>query len=227
MKIAVFSDAHGNKYAMSSFLAKLHSMDYDRAFFLGDVMGYFYYPSEVLEMMQAIPSLEMLRGNHDKMAYDVLTGVLDARPLIAKYGSTYGNIDERSAERLSVLPFSREMNMNGVHVGFFHGTPVAPIDGRLYPADECPDPSVYDGFDVVICGHTHFRMDRVIGGVRVLGAGSVGQPRDFRKPCFLLYNTESQVAEYIEFDYDRQSLSRDVDERDPGCEKLKELIWRY
>ena len=137
-------------------------------------------------MMRAIPSLEMLRGNHDKMAYDVLTGALDAQPLIAKYGSAYGKIDERSAERLSSLPFSREMNVGGVRIGFFHGTPAAPMDGRLYPADECPDAAEYDGFDVVICGHTHFRMDRVIGGVRVLGAGSVGQPRDFRKPCFLL-----------------------------------------
>ena len=34
MRIAVFSDVHGNKYAMSSFLAKLQSVDYDKAVFL-------------------------------------------------------------------------------------------------------------------------------------------------------------------------------------------------
>ena len=227
MRIAVFSDVHGNKYAMSSFLAKLQSVDYDKAVFLGDVMGYFYYPSEVLEMMRTIPSLEMLRGNHDKMAFDVLTGALNAKPLIAKYGSVYGQVDAWAAEQLSDLPFSREICVNGIRVGFFHGTPAAPEDGRLYPDVACHDPETYGDFDVVICGHTHFRMDRMIGGTRVLGAGSVGQPRDFRKPCFLLYDTASRQAEHVEFDYDRKLLSRDVDERDHGSEKLKELIWRY
>lgn len=227
MKIAAFSDVHGNKYAMSSFLAALQSVDYDRAVFLGDVLGYFYYPAEVLEMMRTIPALEMLRGNHDQMAYEVLSGTLDAQPLIAKYGSVYGQIDAQVAEQLSTLPFSRVMDIDGVRVGFFHGTPAAPVDGRLYPKDECPNPEAYSGFEVVICGHTHFRMDRMIGGARVLGAGSVGQPRDFHKPCFLLYDTVSRKAEYVEFDYDRESLSRDVDMRDPDCAKLKELIWRY
>ena len=127
----------------------------------------------------------------------------------------------------TVLPFSSEMCVEGIRMGFFHGTPAAPVDGRLYPKDKCCDPDAYGRFDVVFCGHTHFRMDRMIGRTRVLGVGSVGQPRDFRKPCFLLYDTVSCQAEYVEFDYDRKSLSRDVDERDRGCEKLKELIWRY
>ena len=29
---------------------------------------------------------------------------------------------------------------------------------------------------VVVCGHTHMQFDRVVGGVRVVNAGSVGMP---------------------------------------------------
>jgi len=30
--------------------------------------------------------------------------------------------------------------------------------------------------DVVVCGHTHMQLDRRVGGVRVVNAGSVGMP---------------------------------------------------
>jgi hypothetical protein len=37
---------------------------------------------------------------------------------------------------------------------------------------------VFAGLDVrvVVCGHTHMQFDRVVGGVRVVNAGSVGMP---------------------------------------------------
>jgi diadenosine tetraphosphatase ApaH/serine/threonine PP2A family protein phosphatase len=30
--------------------------------------------------------------------------------------------------------------------------------------------------DIVVCGHTHMQFDRMIGGTRVINAGSVGMP---------------------------------------------------
>ena len=32
------------------------------------------------------------------------------------------------------------------------------------------------GADVVVCGHTHMQFDRVVDGIRVVNAGSVGLP---------------------------------------------------
>ena len=43
--------------------------------------------------------------------------------------------------------------------------------------------SLFDGLNValVVCGHTHMQFDRMIGGTRVVNAGSVGMP--FGEPC--------------------------------------------
>jgi predicted phosphodiesterase len=37
---------------------------------------------------------------------------------------------------------------------------------------------------VVVCGHTHAQSDRVLGGVRVVNAGSVGMPFDGRRGAY-------------------------------------------
>jgi diadenosine tetraphosphatase ApaH/serine/threonine PP2A family protein phosphatase len=37
---------------------------------------------------------------------------------------------------------------------------------------------------LVVCGHTHAQSDRVLGGVRVVNAGSVGMPFEGRAGAF-------------------------------------------
>jgi hypothetical protein len=59
---------------------------------------------------------------------------------------------------------------------FCHGTPRSETEcfTRLTPEDRLI--SIFEGVDVslVVCGHTHMQFDRMIGGVRVVNAGSVG-----------------------------------------------------
>jgi hypothetical protein len=61
---------------------------------------------------------------------------------------------------------------------FCHGTPRSETEAftRLTPEQYLVP--LFEGLNVplVVCGHTHMQFDRVIGGTRVVNAGSVGMP---------------------------------------------------
>jgi len=61
---------------------------------------------------------------------------------------------------------------------FCHATPrnETEIFTRLTPEERLAP--VFAGVDasVVVCGHTHMQFDRMVGGLRVVNAGSVGMP---------------------------------------------------
>jgi predicted phosphodiesterase len=53
---------------------------------------------------------------------------------------------------------------------------------RLTPEDRLLP--IFEALDLplVVCGHTHMQFDRMIGGTRVVNAGSVGMPFQNRAP---------------------------------------------
>ena len=65
---------------------------------------------------------------------------------------------------------------------FCHATPHSETDcfTRLTPEEALAPVFSEVGAALVVCGHTHMQFDRVVGGVRVVNAGSVGMP--FGKP---------------------------------------------
>lgn len=76
-------------------------------------------------------------------------------------------------------PENTRVDIEGIgRVLFCHATPrsVTEIFTKLTP-EESLSP-LFEGLeaDVVVCGHTHMQFDRMVGGVRVVNAGSVGMP---------------------------------------------------
>jgi predicted phosphodiesterase len=61
---------------------------------------------------------------------------------------------------------------------FCHGTPRSETEcfTRLTPEAHLAPVFTETGADLVVCGHTHMQFDRVVAGVRVVNAGSVGMP---------------------------------------------------
>ena len=64
MRIAIFSDIHGNRHALGAVLADIESEAPDRVYCLGDLVGYGAFPNEVIERIRdrAIPTI---MGNYD------------------------------------------------------------------------------------------------------------------------------------------------------------------
>jgi len=42
MKICIFSDIHGNQYALKAFMREISNYDIDQFIFCGDIFGYYY-----------------------------------------------------------------------------------------------------------------------------------------------------------------------------------------
>src|SRR5260221_6065498 len=53
---------------MEACLTEANSRGYDRTIVLGDLVGYCADPNAVVELVQALEPVAMVRGNHDKVA---------------------------------------------------------------------------------------------------------------------------------------------------------------
>lgn len=227
MRFLVFSDLHGNQYAWRAFQRAFPDIAYDRLVFLGDIFGYYYGQCELLDALSKRTDLIWLRGNHDEFFLKLLRGEMECSRLVERYGSTYATAPElRWAEHLiREKPFCMEWEADGRRILFCHGTPADPEAGRLYPKDPW-SPELCGDHDVVICGHTHFRMVRKGGGRLWLNVGSLGQPRDGNSSGALTFDTETGDYTYLDFHYDKRPLYREILDRDPEQEKLSEILRR-
>jgi len=82
-------------------------------------------------------------------------------------------------ERLSSWPPKRRLAIDEVgDVLFCHATPANDMDifTKETPAERLVPVFEKVAAPLVVCGHTHMQFDRMIGGTRVVNAGSVGMP---------------------------------------------------
>lgn len=228
MRLVIFSDVHGNQYAWRAFLRRLECIQYDAIVFLGDIFGYYYAQKEIVEGLCAIKNLIWLKGNHDQLFLDLLDGKADLSFLTVHYGQTYQqNCFEKTwvKKRIASLPSSYELRLDRGNFFFCHGTPSDPLNGRCYPKDEW-NALKCGPYDVVFCGHTHFRMVKQGAGKLWINVGSLGQPRDGSKSGALLFDTDTYEFQYIDVTYDKIPLFLEIQQKDPCLPKLREILER-
>src|SRR5581483_6472232 len=68
MRYLVLTDIHANLEALDACVAAARAQGFDRALVLGDVVGYGADPNAVVERVQALEPVAVVRGNHDKVA---------------------------------------------------------------------------------------------------------------------------------------------------------------
>jgi predicted phosphodiesterase len=120
-------------------------------------------PVETVDRIRSLDALA-IRGNADR---DLGDAWLEQR---------LGR--ERLAWLMS-LPEQLELEVDGVgRVLFCHGSPRSDEEMLLRTASDERLTEILAGVgaDVVVCGHTHMQFSRVVGGKRVINAGSVGLP---------------------------------------------------
>ena len=66
MKLAVFSDIHGNISFFEAFLKDAEKEKVDRFVFLGDAVSYYPFGCEVIQKLRELGAL-CIEGNHDSM----------------------------------------------------------------------------------------------------------------------------------------------------------------
>lgn len=207
MRIALFSDVHGNLPALEAVFESKEFKECKAAYCLGDLVGYYQYPNECVELVRK-HKIQSLAGNHDyacvanEPCRDNEVGLKSQR-LMQRL------VSENTKRFLASLPAKLEIEVAGKRFYLVHGSPANPRGGYVNPDDPVEVPA---GFDLLAMGNTHKPFVRREGSAIVVNPGSVGQPRDGMKgACFAVVDTVKWDVIFHRAGYDASELIKKVD----------------
>jgi predicted phosphodiesterase len=211
MKIGILADIHGNGIAFERIYASLRKENCDLIFSLGDICGYYYDQNAIISILDDIPNLTALLGNHDAMFLDALHDEEASQKYCARYGRSFDFLKEsitaRSLRFLKNLPKKYVDEENGFAA--YHGSPWDPMDEYIYPDsdwerfDQLP-------FSLVFLGHTHYPMDIRREKIRIINPGSAGQPRDGGWPSYAIYDDKKKSLSIKRVRFPLEALINDI-----------------
>ena len=215
MRVAIFSDTHGNAIAVDAMLRHAESIGAQRYLNLGDMVGYYTQPRRVVDRLRILPGVA-IQGNHERLLAQVLAGKLAVEELTVRYGEGHQvALDELGDDHLgwlTGLPAERVVHLDGVTIKMCHGAPGEP-DRYVYP-DTGPEALVAlcdDTCDYVVMGHTHYPFTFTHGACTLINVGSVGQSKDVGGlATWGLLDTGNRTFVLVRTPYDTDALGRAV-----------------
>ena len=231
MLVALLTDIHGNREALSACLSHARFLQAERLVFLGDYVGYGADPAWVLETVMDLvdQGAVALMGNHDA----AVEGDDSTMNSLARAAIAWTRTQLRPAHRtfLSALPLTLEEG----DTLYVHANGYAPeswdyISGPLQAARDLSRTP----YRLTFCGHVHVPMLYHMSGTGKVGEfrptpgmdvpllpprvwlaviGAVGQPRDgIPAASYALFDTERRLLRYLRVSYDVETAARKVRE---------------
>lgn len=231
MKIGLMGDIHANHVALKAVLQSAALSGVETLLVTGDLVGYYFFPSEVLELLRPWKRF-IVRGNHEEMLHTARSDEDFLFRMTCRYGSglrtAIDQLDEQSLNELCTLPHPMQLEIEGCNILLCHGSPWD-INRYVYPDSgtlELEGCAVGE-FDLVVQGHTHYPMHMNIGRTLLVNPGSVGQPRN-RQPGahWALFDTELREITMRCETYDAEPLTRESRRRHPDIPYLSEVLSR-
>ena len=65
MKLAILSDIHANKFALDAVLQDIKEEAVQKIIIAGDLIGYYYWPCEVVSTCMNDKRILCIKGNHE------------------------------------------------------------------------------------------------------------------------------------------------------------------
>jgi predicted phosphodiesterase len=221
VRYLVLTDIHANLEALDTCLADARERRFDAALVLGDLVGYGADPNAVVERVQSLEPVAIVRGNHDKVA----CGLEQAEGFnaVAKSAArwTLDVLKPEYREWLAALP-AGPVEVDPI-VEICHGSP---FDEDAYIFDELDAVRAIRTATRPVClfGHTHYpvtfqlsaqsldtigpasegdvQLALVEGCQYLVNPGSVGQPRDGDpRAAYAIVDTNERRIELIRLDY--------------------------
>lgn len=225
-----FSDVHGNYDAFKVFTDELKSLQPDLVLFGGDVVGYYYKPNEILDFMRG-NDFKCVLGNHDKNYLDIVDKKINSVDLANKYGSSYLNlIKDISEENLNFIrgwPEKLELTVQNKKILMVHGSPNDHLNGRIYPDSELECyKEIFEEYDYVLLGHTHHKINKVIGRTKIINSGSLGQQRDGKGCSYTILDLGKGTEVNRVVNYPVNLLEYEVLKKDSAFKRNFEVLFR-
>jgi putative phosphoesterase len=190
VKIGVVSDVHCHVAALETAL-EMMAHEVDDVFVAGDVIYEYRFSNDVVNSIRdrAFPCV---LGNHEMV-------------FLGPRGDQARNapgVDQVALEWLSRWPVRRHEEVGGRLVTMVHGSPWPPYDRYLTESDPswagCADIEA----DVLITGHTHVPMVKLVAGTLVVNPGSLGESREIGArdmASYAIVDLERMDAEIVRF----------------------------
>jgi putative phosphoesterase len=231
MKLGILADIHGNHFALREVLEEAAKQQVEKLLILGDIVGYYYHPDKVLELLDTW-EYHFVKGNHEDLLQQVLTGELDIAILDAKYGSGHRaaieKLTDTQVNKLLKAPEQVSLTIGGLKFFLCHGSP---WDKNLYIYPDT-DKSILDKVDeteadIVLIGHSHYAFLYKGNKTTLLNPGSVGQSRSTGGIAnWAIIDTSNVVMQLCSTLYDTSDLINEVREKDPSNAHLANILSR-
>ncbi len=185
MKIAVFTDVHGNRFALEAVLADISSFKPDLILNLGDTVLGGADPVGALKLQLECGALTV-RGNADEAVANLVPDLEPEQLEVVNW--LRGLLSENDLKILEQLPTMLEV-VNG-EILACHGNLETPWDFLMLRDDPqsftdyaSPEQLLsriqkYPKAKVVLCGHSHRARIVEAGGVQFVNVGSVSRQPD-------------------------------------------------
>lgn len=218
MRLAVFSDVHGNLPALEAVLSDIPAHHADAVHCLGDLVGYAAFPNQVVERIRR-EQIPTIMGNYDDgvgfdrdecgCAYrEDWEKALGDRSLA--WTKAHTTADNKAF--LRTLDRELRVDVNGRRVLLVHGSP-RKMNEYLFedrPLSSFQRFAASSDADVILYGHTHRPYTKNVDGVLFVNVGSVGKPKDGDwRACYAL--VEPGAAEPVRFVRVEYDLKRATD----------------
>jgi diadenosine tetraphosphatase ApaH/serine/threonine PP2A family protein phosphatase len=205
--IAVLCDIHGNLPALEAVLSDAEARGATRYALGGDYAGNGLWPVETMRRLDALDTIAMIRGNHERWLLD--RSDMPSQPALHEsIEAQAAALGAEAVQRLHRLPETAVVG----DLMFCHGTPrsdVVEIASEPHPDD---DEHLQGAYPRLICGHSHiqFRRDSHDGRIRIVNPGSVGLPTDGDpRPAYAIVTDDGNV-ELRRVDYDHAAYRRSL-----------------
>jgi len=182
LKIAIISDIHANIYAFLKIYEDINKEGITKILVAGDIVGYYYWPAEVIKILMEDERFICIKGNHEHILEGFVDGVESSDAYRKKYGFGYDIcIKELSIGQigwLKALPNTLNLKFEAVTFKLSHE---GSEDSNEYIYPNSPSSTLQKALtdvDFTIIGHTHYPFIYGLNNKFLINPGSVGQPRD-------------------------------------------------
>ena len=189
MRLAAFSDIHGNPIALDAVLADIEAKGgVDGYLVVGDLVAQGYDPVGVLEKLTVLPNARFVRGNTERYVwsratpYDGSPERITARiTAVQSHAWTNGVLSAAGwIAWLKSLPLEVRFTLpDGTRVLCVHARPgrdegvhIDPVVGDAALAELLADCQA----DLVLVGHSHWPSQRRVAGMHAVNVSSVSNP---------------------------------------------------
>jgi putative phosphoesterase len=192
MRVAALYDIHGNLPALEAVLGDVERENVDAIVFGGDIASG-PMPRETVELVRSLDDAVFVRGNADRLDSPAMSPEWDnARRWVEN------QLDEAQIAWLANLDFSAVLD----DTLYVHAIPQDDETVVTELTTEERLAELLSGVEQsrVVVGHTHMQLDRTVGSIRFVNAGSVGMPYEARPGAY--WAILDQGVEFRRTEYD-------------------------